>query len=153
MNASLWFRLAAFFGFVAVALGAFGAHSLRGSLKEELDHTALNKPEPGRVSAARRLEVFDTGVRYQMFHALALFVVAWLIARAGVNIGLASAAGWAFLIGILLFSGSLYALGFTGKAWLGAITPLGGVAFLIGWATLIVLAGDLDVARAAALTP
>lgn len=95
----------------AVAAGAFGAHALRSRL------------EP------RDLEIFETAARYQMYHGLALLAVAWLITQ----VTGASAAGWAFTIGTALFSGSLYLMVFTGQRWLGAVTPLGGVAFLIGW--------------------
>ncbi|MEO8479172.1 MAG: DUF423 domain-containing protein [Gemmatimonadota bacterium] len=96
----------------AVAAGAFGAHALRSRL------------EP------RDLEIFETAARYQMYHGLALLAVAWLITQ-GTS---ASAAGWAFTVGTALFSGSLYLMVFTGQRWLGAVTPLGGVAYLIGWA-------------------
>jgi len=95
----------------AVAAGAFGAHALRSRL------------EP------RDLEIFETAARYQMYHGLALLAVAWLITQ-GTG---ATVAGWAFTIGTALFSGSLYLMVFTGQRWLGAVTPLGGVAFLIGW--------------------
>jgi uncharacterized membrane protein YgdD (TMEM256/DUF423 family) len=104
------------FGFLAVALGAFGAHGLRGRLSPE------------------DLAIFETGVRYQMYHSLALLLVVVLLARDGP--GGSPLAGWAFIAGILLFSGSLYVLVFTGARWLGAVTPLGGVAFLVGWALL-----------------
>ena len=107
-------------GFVAVAFGAFGAHALRSKLSPEM------------------LQVFETGVRYQMFHALALLVTAIAVAR--FDGWVARAAGWCFLAGIVLFSGSLYALALTGVRTLGAITPLGGVAFLVGWALLIYIA-------------
>jgi uncharacterized membrane protein YgdD (TMEM256/DUF423 family) len=103
--------------FVAVALGAFGAHSLRTRLSAEM------------------LNIFEVGVRYQMYHALGLIAVAWAITRwpeRNLN-----GAGWAFIIGIIIFSGSLYLLSLTGMRWFGAITPVGGLAFLIGWAILI----------------
>ena len=104
------------FGFLAVALGAFGAHGLKGRLTPE------------------DLAIFETGVRYQMYHALALLLLAASFAR---NPGTAySLAGWGFLIGILVFSGSLYLMLFTGQRWLGAVTPMGGVAFLVGWLAL-----------------
>ena len=110
--------LGAAFALLAVALGAFAAHALEQRL------------EP------RYLEVFETGARYQMYHALALLLVGLTLARwPGVS---GIWAGWAFLLGILLFSGSLYLLATTGvRAW-GAITPVGGVAFLVGWACLLV---------------
>lgn len=100
-------------GFVAVAAGAFGAHGLRNTLSAEL------------------LKVFDTGARYQMYHALALVLVASLpMTRA------TATAGWLFVAGTVLFSGSLYLLSLTGVTALGAITPLGGLCFLAGWAAL-----------------
>ena len=101
---------------ISVAAGAFGAHALR------------ERVEP------RLLEVFETGVRYQMYHALALIAVAWVVSRAPSTVG--TAAGWLFLAGTLLFSGSLYAMTFTGIRALGAITPLGGVCFIAGWVCL-----------------
>jgi uncharacterized membrane protein YgdD (TMEM256/DUF423 family) len=107
-------------GLIAVGFGAFGAHGLRGRLTPEM------------------LAVFETGVRYQMYHALALLLVAALSPQLpGKAI---AAAGWLFLAGIVIFSGSLYLLAVTGVTVLGAITPIGGVAFLAGWALLIVSA-------------
>jgi len=102
--------------FLAVALGAFGAHGLAGRLS------------PGDLAT------FETAARYQMYHALGLILVAAL--SAGVPGFRARVAGWAFTLGILLFSGSLYALVLTGQRWMGAITPLGGVSFLVGWGAL-----------------
>jgi uncharacterized membrane protein YgdD (TMEM256/DUF423 family) len=100
--------------FIAVAAGAFGAHALRARLAPDL------------------LAVFETGARYQMYHALALLAVAWAATRwPGVPV---RAAGWLFIGGTLLFSGSLYLLALTGARWLGAITPLGGLLLLVGWA-------------------
>jgi uncharacterized membrane protein YgdD (TMEM256/DUF423 family) len=107
-------------GVVGVALGAFGAHGLRGRLSPEM------------------LAVFETGVRYHMYHALALLLVASIVGR--IEGRLVVAAGWFFTAGIVLFSGSLYLLAVTGITLLGAITPFGGVAFLIGWACLAVAA-------------
>lgn len=101
---------------LGVALGAFGAHGLKGKLDADM------------------LAVFEVGVRYQMFHALALLAAGWAQTRwPG---GLATASGWLFVAGTLVFSGSLYALSLTGVRWLGAVTPLGGVALLAGWACL-----------------
>jgi uncharacterized membrane protein YgdD (TMEM256/DUF423 family) len=105
---------------LAVAFGAFGAHALRA-----------------RLSAAD-LATFETGARYQMYHALALLAVAWIAAQWPGP--LPRAAGWLFVAGTLLFSGSLYTLVLSGQRWLGAVTPLGGVAFLAGWACLVVAA-------------
>jgi uncharacterized membrane protein YgdD (TMEM256/DUF423 family) len=107
-------------GFIGVAFGAFGAHALKGRLSPDM------------------LAVFETGVRYQMYHAFAVLLVA--LAAARFDGWMVRAAGWAFTTGIVLFSGSLYALALTGVTVLGAITPLGGLAFLIGWALLIALA-------------
>ncbi|MBA2628043.1 MAG: DUF423 domain-containing protein [Gemmatimonadales bacterium] len=112
-----FFALGATSAFIAVAAGAFGAHALRARLAPEM------------------LAVFETGARYQMYHALGLIAVAWALGR-WPGSGLAQSAGWAFVAGTLLFSGSLYALSLSGIRWLGAITPLGGVAFLAGWACL-----------------
>ena len=103
-------------GLLAVAAGAFGAHALRARLAPDL------------------LAVFETGARYQMYHALALLAAAWAAERWAS--GAAVAAGWAFVAGILVFSGSLYLLALTGTRWLGAVTPLGGAALLAGWALL-----------------
>jgi uncharacterized membrane protein YgdD (TMEM256/DUF423 family) len=101
---------------LAVALGAFGAHGLQSRVTPE------------------RIGTFETGVRYHMYHALALFVVAWV--QAQWPSWQAEWAGYLFIGGILIFSGSLYLLVLTDTPWLGAITPLGGVAFLAGWALL-----------------
>lgn len=102
--------------FLAVAAGAFGAHALRARLT------------PGDLA------IFETAARYQMYHALALLAAAWAAGRwPG---GAAHAAGWLFLAGTLVFSGSLYLLVLSGARWLGAVTPLGGVALLAGWAAL-----------------
>lgn len=106
--------------FIGVALGAFGAHGLRTRLSPDM------------------LAVFETGVRYQMYHALAILIVALALAR--VDGWWIRTAGWLFTAGIVLFSGSLYALALTGVTTLGAITPVGGLALLAGWACLIVAA-------------
>ncbi len=111
-GARMWALAGAANGFLAVAAGAFGAHGLRSRVSE------------------RMLEVFETGARYQMFHALALLAVAWLASQ---REGVADAAGWAMLAGVGLFSGSLYAMALTGVTKLGMVTPLGGVGFLVGW--------------------
>ncbi|HUF36432.1 MAG TPA: DUF423 domain-containing protein [Gemmatimonadales bacterium] len=112
----LFFSLGAVSALVSVAAGAFGAHALRARL------------DPGALA------VFETGARYQMYHALGLLAVAWAAARwPG---GWAERAGWLFAAGTVLFSGSLYALALSGIRWLGAITPLGGLAFLTGWVCL-----------------
>ena len=110
----------ALMGFVGVGLGAFGAHALKGRLSPDM------------------LAVFETGVRYQMYHALALLATAALMSRSEGRAGLV--AGWSFTAGIVIFSGSLYALALTGVTVLGAVTPIGGLAFLIGWAALTIAA-------------
>jgi uncharacterized membrane protein YgdD (TMEM256/DUF423 family) len=103
--------------FFAVALGAFAAHGLKTRLSPDM------------------FNIFEVGVRYHMYHALALLAVAWACSRWPESN--AHAAGWAFIFGIVAFSGSLYILSITGIRWLGAITPIGGVGFLIGWILLI----------------
>lgn len=119
----LWLTIGALSGFLSVALGAFAAHGLQA-----------------RVGPAE-LAVFETGARYQMYHALALLAVAWVAAQGGGSF--ASVAGWAFVAGTILFSGSLYYLGLTGSRALVMITPMGGVAFLIGWLSLAVAGWSL----------
>lgn len=115
-QARLFFVLGAIFAMGAVAAGAFGAHALKTRLTPEL------------------IEVFETGARYQMYHALGLFVVAWASNLCAARP--AMLAGWFFVAGIVLFSGSLYALALTGVRLLGAVTPFGGLSFLVGWACL-----------------
>ncbi|HET6340307.1 MAG TPA: DUF423 domain-containing protein [Polyangiales bacterium] len=118
----LFLILAGINGFLAVALGAFGAHGLRSSLASAADGT-------------RRLEVWELAAHYQLAHAVALGLVAYLCTRSPGAV--ASAAGYLFVAGIVLFSGSLYALAFTGVKVLGAITPIGGLCFLAGWVAVI----------------
>src|SRR3954467_13752491 len=120
MGRNTFLLVGALAAFVGVALGAFGAHGLRSRLSPEM------------------LAVFETGVRYQMYHALALLLVAAVMPTMGG--WLVVTAGWSFTAGIVLFSGSLYLLALTGVTILGAITPLGGLAFLVGWACLAVAA-------------
>ena len=112
----LFIRLGAVLAFVGVALGAFGAHALRARL------------------SAEHLAVFETGVRYHLLHALALVLVGVLAQRRQER--LTTAAGWLFTLGIVLFSGSLYALTLSGVTSLGMVTPVGGLCFLAGWACL-----------------
>ncbi|MDX2481238.1 MAG: DUF423 domain-containing protein [Desulfuromusa sp.] len=102
--------LSACFG---VAAGAFGAHVMKSRLSPEM------------------LSVFEVGIRYQMYHAFALVTVAWVLSRWPSP--MITTSGWLFVIGTILFSGSLYLLSVSGVKWLGAITPLGGLAFLAGW--------------------
>ncbi|HMN29213.1 MAG TPA: DUF423 domain-containing protein [Caldilineaceae bacterium] len=106
---------------LAVALGAFGAHALEERLTPQL------------------LQTFEIGVRYHFYHALGLIAVVYAVSRwPGSNLPVV--AGWLFVAGIVIFSGSLYLLALTGVRWLGAITPIGGVAFLVGWACLALAA-------------
>jgi len=112
----VFFSVGAVSALLAVALGAFAAHGLKARLGAEL------------------LATFEVGVRYHMFHALGLMAVAWAFGRwPGAP---ALAAGFLFIAGTVLFSGSLYALALGGPRWLGPVTPLGGAAFLAGWACL-----------------
>jgi uncharacterized membrane protein YgdD (TMEM256/DUF423 family) len=113
----LFFALGSASALVAVAAGAFGAHGLRERLSPDL------------------LAVFETGARYHMYHALALLAASWALARWPGP--WPARAGWLFVAGTVLFSGSLYALALSGVRWLGAITPLGGAAFLAGWFCLL----------------
>jgi uncharacterized membrane protein YgdD (TMEM256/DUF423 family) len=112
--------LGAFFGFLAVVLGAFGAHALRRKL------------------SAEHLLVFHTGVTYQMYHALVLVGVGILEGMGKFSPSLFMLTMWTFVVGIVLFSGSLYLLTVTGVRKVGAITPLGGLSFLAGWVCLFV---------------
>ncbi|HEU5295790.1 MAG TPA: DUF423 domain-containing protein [Burkholderiaceae bacterium] len=125
----LFFSLGCISGFLGVALGAFAAHALKTRLAPEL------------------LAAFETGVRYQLIHALALLAVAWAHTRWPGR--MVSAGGWFFVAGTLLFSGSLYALSLTGVRAFGVVTPFGGMAFLTGW---LCLAGAPWRARADAVS-
>jgi uncharacterized membrane protein YgdD (TMEM256/DUF423 family) len=107
------FIVASLFGLLGVAGGAFGAHSLRGHVSPDL------------------LAVFETGIRYQMYHAFALFAAGWALQK--YRLPQFQWAAWGFLIGVALFSGSLYIMALTGILWVGIITPFGGVALLTGW--------------------
>ena len=121
----LWLALSAANGFLAVALGAFGAHGLRARWSALED-------------GAKRLEWWHTATSYHLAHALAIGLVALLAARA--DVAVVRVAGAAFSTGILLFSGSLYVMALTGVRSLGAVTPLGGLCYLAGWACLLVAA-------------
>ncbi len=112
----LFLIIGAVSGFLSVATGAFAAHALRQRLSSDM------------------LSVFETGTRYQMYHALALLAVAWTATR---HTGVAACfAGWCFVAGTVLFSGSLYLLALTGARMVGAVTPLGGLTLLLGWLSL-----------------
>jgi uncharacterized membrane protein YgdD (TMEM256/DUF423 family) len=113
---NIWLVIAGINGALAVAAGAFGAHGLQGRLD------------------AHALQVFETGARYHMYHALAIGLAAYAIR--GASAGAAQAAAVFFLAGIVLFSGSLYLLALTGVTKLGIVTPFGGLAFIAGWVAL-----------------
>lgn len=116
---NLWFRLGAFFMMTGVALGAFGAHGLKGRLSPEA------------------MQIYQTAVFYQLIHAMGLFVVAGAALTSPTRPAPAlDRAGIVFGAGIVIFSGSLYLLAMTGLKWLGAVTPIGGLLFLFGWGTL-----------------
>lgn len=119
---NIFFILAALLALIGVGAGAFGTHALADFLAE-----------------VGRAETYETAVRYQMYHALALFGVA-VTQKIWPQTGLLTWSGWLFVIGIVIFSGSLYLLIFSGQRWLGAITPIGGVAFIGGWLMLMLAA-------------
>lgn len=121
MDRNLWLGMGAISGLISVAAGAFGAHGLKARLSPEL------------------LQVFETGARYQLVHALLLCLVGALggyLGKAGGASGLLSTCGGLLVAGTVLFSGSLYVLALTGQRWLGAVTPLGGLCFMAAWALL-----------------
>jgi uncharacterized membrane protein YgdD (TMEM256/DUF423 family) len=118
----IFLSVAALLGGLSVAAGAFASHALREKLSE------------------RAVEIFETGARYQMYHALALLLVALLLSRAEAAQSILIASGIAFIVGVVMFSGSLYTLSLTSIKWLGAIAPLGGAAFIVGWSCLAVAA-------------
>lgn len=118
----LWMAIAALFGGLAVAAGAFGSHALKGQLSD------------------RALAIFETGNRYQMYHALALLLVTGFIARSTAPQPWLTASAAAFVAGTILFSGSLYALSLTGVNWWGAVAPVGGTALMVGWGCLAIAA-------------
>ena len=113
----LFFAFGSGFALIAVITGAFAAHTLKTRLSPDM------------------FQVFEVAARYQMYHALGLIAVAWAASQWSSQ--LVTASGWLFVAGIVIFSGSLYILSLTGIRWLGAITPIGGVAFIIGWGCLL----------------
>jgi uncharacterized membrane protein YgdD (TMEM256/DUF423 family) len=116
----VFFGLGAVSAMLAVGAGAFGAHALKARISPE------------------HLAIFETGARYQIYHALALLAVAWAVSRWPGSLPVF--AGWLFVLGSILFSGSLYILALTGVRWWGAVTPIGGLAFLGGWVCLALTA-------------
>jgi uncharacterized membrane protein YgdD (TMEM256/DUF423 family) len=126
MSARLTIAIASLYGFFAVALGAFGAHALKGQISEKL------------------LNAYQTGVHYQLAHALALLVVGMFMQQRGFAAPWLRRSAVLFSLGVLLFSGSLYGLALTGMAWLGPVTPLGGVCLLLAWFSLFMSAISLN---------
>jgi uncharacterized membrane protein YgdD (TMEM256/DUF423 family) len=116
MSWTIWMAVGAIFAGLGVAAGAFGAHALKARISPE------------------NIAIFETGARYQMYHALALLAVG--LAAVKIDAPTLAVAGWAFCAGIVIFSGSLYALALSDLRWLGMVTPVGGVAFLVGWVAL-----------------
>ena len=117
---NLFFALGSGLSLLGVVFGAFGAHALRSKLSPEM------------------LETFEIAVRYQMYHSLGLIAAAWAVSQWQNQ--LTATSGWCFFAGILIFSGSLYILSLTGIRWLGAVTPIGGLAFIAGWGCLTLAA-------------
>ena len=122
----IFLAIAAIFGGLSVAAGAFATHALKERLSE------------------RSLEIFETAARYQMYHALVLLLVALLLMQETISQSTLVAAGWSFVIGILFFSGSLYVLSLTNIKVFGAIAPLGGAAFIVGWLAIAIAAFSLN---------
>ena len=125
----LFLSMGAILAGLSVAFGAFASHALKTRLDD------------------RALSIFETGARYQMYHALALILVSLLLSRAELGQSWLTASGTAFIAGVMLFSGSLYALSLSGVKWLGAVAPLGGAAFLIGWTCLAIAAWNYKIWR------
>ena len=116
----IFFIIGSILAGLSVLLGAFGAHGLKNMVPPEM------------------IETWEKAARYQMYHALAILLLAWAITHWPGQANLWSLGGWLFLAGAILFSGSLYILVLSGVKWLGAITPLGGVAFGIGWLCVLI---------------
>ncbi|NES79369.1 MULTISPECIES: DUF423 domain-containing protein [Okeania] len=119
--------IASILGGLSVVAGSFASHALKEKFSQYF------------------LDIFQTGARLQMYHSLALLMVAFLLTIEELPQGLMVAAGYAFIIGIAIFSGSLYALSLTGIKWLGAITPIGGIALIIGWGCMAVAGWNLKL--------
>lgn len=120
--AAIFLMAGSIFGGLSVAAEAFASHALKAQMSE------------------RSQQIFETGTKYQMYHALALILVSLLLSRTDGESGLLAIAGYAFIAGIVLFSGSLYGLSLSEIKWFGPITPLGGVAFLVGWGCIAIAA-------------
>ncbi len=134
-NGRMWIVLGAVLAGLAVAAGAFAAHGLDGFFKAKYASTPAREVAGVAIPAAQKyLQDFKTGAEYQMYHALGLLAVGFLAQSRKSRA--AAVAGWSFLLGIMVFSGCLYLLTLTGQRWLGAIVPIGGVAFLVGWTAL-----------------
>ncbi len=140
MSGEHWVRVGAILGAIAVTVGAFGAHGLKPSADEL---RALSDAD--REATVRRLENFETGVRYHAYHALAIFGLGVFLTKAPRGGRVLDAAGWLFVAGVALFSGSLYGIGVGGPKALGMVAPLGGLALIAGWITLAV--GSVDRGR------
>lgn len=123
--ARTFMMLSGVLGALAVGMGAFGAHGLRGKLE-------------GLEDGVKRLGWWETAAQYHLMHAVALGLVAFVVSKTSSGVG--NAAGYAFVGGALIFSGSLYAMALGGPRWLGAITPIGGLALIVGW-VLLAIAG------------
>jgi uncharacterized membrane protein YgdD (TMEM256/DUF423 family) len=134
MTSAFWLRVGAIWGFLAVAIGAFGAHGLKEQFKSVGDQF-------GSLVTERPQEIFQTGSHYHAYCALAILLVG-IVAAIGRSGTALQVAGWSFLAGSLIFSGSLYVLAATGIKRLGMITPIGGVFILVGWAALALAAGS-----------
>jgi uncharacterized membrane protein YgdD (TMEM256/DUF423 family) len=134
MNTSFWIRAGAIWGFLAVAIGAFGAHGLKDRFKSLGDQF-------GPLVTERPEVIFQTATHYHAFCAMAI-LAAGLLAATGRGGTALQVAGWSLLLGSVIFSGSLYVLAATGIKWLGAITPIGGLFMLVGWVALAIAAGS-----------
>ena len=134
MSSTFWLRVGAIWGFLAVAIGAFGAHGLKEQFKSVGDHF-------GSLVTERPEGIFQTGSHYHAYCALAILLVGVIAGTGRTGAGL-QVAGWSFLAGSLIFSGSLYVLAASGIKQLGMITPIGGVLILVGWAALALAVGS-----------
>ncbi len=137
MSGTNWLRIGAILAALGVAAGAFGAHGLTPG------RDVLNAMSPSaREAIEHTLFTFETGARYHMYHALAILAVGLIASKPGRRGPLLDVAGWCFVVGILTFSGPLYAIGVGGPRWLGAVAPIGGVLLILGWIVLAFGAGD-----------